>query len=80
MYLNDAEIKEELRKKGKYKKTIEKSPQSIRNPRILPDERNWLAVSEEGLERAKSIGMEERRIEKDGQEKKEFRYYISKSK
>ena len=53
MYLNDGEIKEELRKKGKYKKTIEKAHKSIRNPRILPDERNWLAASEEGLERAK---------------------------
>lgn len=52
LYLNDAEIKEELRKKGKYKKQL-KSPQPVRNPRILPDERNWLAASEEGLERAK---------------------------
>ena len=77
LYLNDAEIKEELRKKGKYKKTIEKAHSQLEIREYyqtkeigwLPQKKNW-----KGL---KSIGMEEKTIRKDGQEKKEFRYYIS---
>lgn len=77
LYLNDAEIKEELRKKGKYKKTIEKAHSQLeireyyqtKEIGCLPQKKDW-----KGL---KSIGMEEKTIRKDGQEKKEFRYYIS---
>ena len=77
LYLNDAEIKEELRKKGKYKKTIEKAHSQLEIREYyqtkeigwLPQKKDW-----KGL---KSIGMEEKTIRKDGQEKKEFRYYIS---
>lgn len=77
LYLNDAEIKEELRKKGKYKKTIEKAHSQLEIREYyqtkeigwLPQKKDWKGI--------KSIGMEEKTIRKDGQEKKEFRYYIS---
>ena len=77
LYLNDAEIKEELRKKGKYKKTIEKAHSQLEiREYYQTKEIGWLSQKKDwkGL---KSIGMEEKTIRKDGQEKKEIRYYIS---
>ena len=59
MYLNDAEIKEELRKKGKYKKTIEKAHSQLEiREYYQTKEIGWLSQKKDwkGL---KSIGMEE---------------------
>lgn len=77
LYLNDAEIKEELRKKGKYKKTIEKAHSQLEiREYYQTKEIGWL-LQKKDWKGLKSIGMEEKTIRKDGQEKKEFRYYIS---
>lgn len=77
LYLNDEKVKEELRTVGMYKKTMEKAHGQIEiREYYQTKEIRWLSQKKDwkGL---KSIGMEEKTIRKDGQEKKEFRYYIS---
>lgn len=75
--MNDAMIKEKLRKQGNYKKTIEKAHSQIEiREYYQTEEIGWLSQRKEwkGL---KSVGMEEKTLMKGGLEIKEFRYYIS---
>lgn len=77
LYMNDEEVKAELRAKGVYKKTIEKAHGQIEIREYYQTEDiKWLSQKKmwPGL---KSIGMEEKTLQKDGVEKKEIRYYIS---
>ena len=77
LYLMEEEEKVQIRKAGNYYKTIEKAHGQIEIREYyqteeigwLPQKKNW-----NGL---KSIGMEEKTIQKDGKEEKEYRYYIS---
>lgn len=77
LFLMDEEEKEKLRKKGNYKKSVEKAHGQIEKREYYQTEEiGWLGQKKEwkGL---KSIGMEEKTLEKDGKERKEYRYYIS---
>ena len=77
LFLGDDQEKEKLREKGNYKKTVEKAHGQIEiREYYQTEEIGWLSQKKEwkGL---KSIGMEEKTIQKDGKEKKEYRYYIS---
>lgn len=68
LFLNEESEKKKLRENGKYKKTVEKAHGQI-EIRWMTQKKEW-----KGL---KSIGMEEKTIQKDGIERKEYRYYIS---
>lgn len=69
--------KEELKNSGNYYRTVEKAHSQIEireyyqteDIKWLSQKKNW-----KGL---KSIGMEEKTIQKNGKEEKEYRYYIS---
>lgn len=77
LFLNEESEKKKLRENGKYKKTVEKAHGQIEiREYYQTEEIRWLAQKKEwkGL---KSIGMEEKTIQKDGIERKEYRYYIS---
>lgn len=77
LFLNEESEKKKLRENGKYKKTVEKAHGQIEiREYYQTEEIRWLAQKKEwkGL---KSIGMEEKTIQKDGIERKECRYYIS---
>ncbi len=68
LFFNEESEKKKLRENGKYKKTVEKAHGQI-EIRWMTQKKEW-----KGL---KSIGMEEKTIQKDGIERKEYRYYIS---
>lgn len=77
LFLNEESEKKKLRENRKYKKTVEKAHGQIEiREYYQTEEIGWLAQKKEwkGL---KSIGMEEKTIQKDGIERKEYRYYIS---
>lgn len=77
LFLNDEEEKKKLKQKGLYKKTREKSHGQIEIREYYhTEEIKWIACRNDwkGL---KSIGMEEKTIIKEGEKKKEYRYYIS---
>lgn len=77
LFLNEESEKKKLRENGKYKKRVEKAHGQIEiREYYQTEEIRWLAQKKEwkGL---KSIGMEEKTIQKDGIERKEYRYYIS---
>ena len=77
LFLNDEEEKKKLRQKGMYKKTIEKSHGQIEIREYYhTEEIRWIEGKKDwkGL---KSIGMEEKTIIREGEEKKEYRYYIN---
>jgi len=77
LFLNEESEKKKLRENGKYKKRVEKAHGQIEiREYYQTEEIGWLAQKKEwkGL---KSIGMEEKTIQKDGIERKEYRYYIS---
>ena len=77
LFLNDEEEKKKLKQKGLYKKTSEKSHGQIEIREYYhTEEIKWIACKNEwkGL---KSVGMEEKTILKEGEKKKEYRYYIS---
>jgi len=69
--------KEELKNSGNYYRTIEKAHNQIEireyyqteDIKWLSQKKNWKGI--------KSIGMEEKTIQKKGKEEKEYRYYIS---
>ena len=69
--------KEELKNSGNYYRTIEKAHSQIEireyyqteDIKWLSQKKNWKGI--------KSIGMEEKTIQKKGKEEKEYRYYIS---
>ncbi len=76
-YLQDEEIKEEIKKTGMYKKTKEKARGQIETREYYQTENiQWLSKKKEwkGL---KSIGVEEKTIEREKEIKKEYRYFIS---
>lgn len=77
LYMNDEEVKKELREKGAYKKTIEKAHGQIEICEYYQTEEiRWLSQKKmwKGI---KSVGMEEKTLKKDGIEKKEVRCYLS---
>lgn len=78
LYLKDEEEKQKIRDAGNYKRTIEKARSQIEiREYYQTDKIGWLSQKKEwkGL---KSIGMEEKTIRTArGEEKKEYRYYIS---
>lgn len=78
LYLRDEEEKRKMREAGNYKRTIEKARSQIEiREYYQTDKIGWLSQKKEwkGL---KSIGMEEKTIRtEEGEEKKEYRYYIS---
>lgn len=77
LYLRDGEEKTRIEKTGNYYKTIEKAHGQIEiREYYQTEEIGWLSQKKNwsGL---KSIGMEEKTIQKDGKEEKEYRYYIS---
>ena len=78
LYLKDEEEKRKIREAGNYKRTIEKARSQIEiREYYQTEEIGWLSQKKEwkGL---KSIGMEEKTIRTaSGEEKKEYRYYIS---
>lgn len=78
LYFSDGEIREELERRGCYKRTIEKARGQIEIREYYQTEKiGWLSQKKDwkGL---KSIGMERKTIRAEGKpEKKEYRYYIS---
>ena len=71
------EEKEELKKQGNYYRSIEKAHGQIEIREYYQSEEiKWLSQKKnwKGL---KSVGMEEKTIQKDGKEEKEYRFYIS---
>ena len=77
LFLKDEKEKEKLKTEGKYYRTIEKAHSQIEiREYYQTEEINWLSQRKnwKGL---KSIGMEEKTIQKDGKEEKEYRFYIS---
>lgn len=76
-YFNDNDFKKDIERKGNYKKTIEKSHGQIEvREYYQTDDIKWLA-SKSKWKNLKSIGIIEKTIKKDDNEKKEIRYYIS---
>lgn len=77
LYFSDKEVCRKIKEQGNYVRTIEKARSQIEireyyqteDIKWLSQKKNW-----KGL---KSIGMEEKTICKDGEEIKEYRYYIS---
>ncbi len=77
LFLNEESEKKKLRENGKYKKTVEKAHGQIEiREYYQTEEIRWLAQKKE-WKGFKSIGMEEKTIQKEGRERKEWRYYIS---
>ena len=77
LYLSDPEVKQALQASGQYKRTVEKARSQIEiREYYQTEEISWLICKKEwkGL---KSIGMEEKTIQKDGVETKEYRFFIS---
>lgn len=77
LFLNDGDERKKLEESGNYRKTVEKAHGQIEIREYYQTEGiNWLEQKKDwkGL---KSIGMEEKTIRKDGEERKERRYYIS---
>ena len=77
LFFCDEQEKEQLKKRGAYCKTVEKAHGQIEIREYYQTEQiGWLSQKKEwaGL---KSIGMEEKTIKREGEEKKEYRYYIS---
>ena len=71
------EEKEKLKKQGNYYRSIEKAHGQIEIREYYQSEEiKWLSQKKnwKGL---KSVGMEEKTIQKDGKEEKEYRFYIS---
>lgn len=77
LYFSDKEVCRKIKEDGNYMRTVEKARSQIEireyyqteDIKWLTQKKNW-----KGL---KSIGMEEKTIQKDGKEIKEYRYYIS---
>ena len=77
LFFCDEQEKEQLKQRGTYCKTIEKAHGQTEIREYYQTERiGWLSQKKE-WEGLKSIGMEEKTIQRDGKEKKEYRYYIS---
>ena len=77
LFFCDEQEKEPLKQRGTYCKTIEKAHGQTEIREYYQTERiGWLSQKKE-WEGLKSIGMEEKTIQRDGKEKKEYRYYIS---
>ena len=77
LYLTDPEVKKLLRESGCYKRTVEKARSQIEIREYYQTENiAWLDRKKDwkGL---KSVGMEEKTIQKDGLETKEYRFFIS---
>ncbi len=76
-FLRDEVEKKKIKELGNYYKTVEKAHGQIEireyyqseDIKWLPNKKKWKSL--------KSIGMEEKTIIKDDEEKKEYRYYIS---
>ena len=77
LFLNNEEEKKKLRQKGMYKKTIEKSHGQIEIREYYHTEEIKWIESKKDWKGLKSIGMEEKTIIREGEKKKEYRYYIS---
>ena len=76
-YFEKEEFLREIRKSGNYKRTEEKAHGQIEiREYYQTEDLHWLSRKKEwkGL---KSIGMEKKRIEKDGRKTYEYRYFIS---
>ena len=77
LFFCDEQEKEQLKQRGTYCKTIENAHGQTEIREYYQTERiGWLSQKKE-WEGLKSIGMEEKTIQRDGKEKKEYRYYIS---
>ena len=77
LYLTDPEVKKLLRETGRYKRTAEKARGQIEiREYYQTQDITWLDRKKDwnGL---KSVGMEEKTIQKDGFETKEYRFFIS---
>lgn len=77
LFLMDEKEKEKLKYEGKYFCTIEKAHGQIEIREYYQSEEiKWLSQKKnwKGL---KSIGMEEKTIQREGKEEKEYRFYIS---
>ena len=77
VYFSDEEEKETIKKQGGYKRTIEKAHGQIEIREYYQKENiRWIGKKKDwkGL---KSIGMEEKTIQSEERERKEYRYYIS---
>ncbi len=77
LFLMDEHEKEKLRKRGSYKRTIEKAHRQTEIREYYETEKIAWLMPKKGWKGLKSIGMEEKTIWKEGKEKKEYRYYIS---
>lgn len=76
-YFGDEEFREQIKKEGNYKEICEKAHGQIeRREYYQTEDIKWLPQWKEwkGL---KSIGMERKTIEKEGEKKTEYRYFIS---
>ena len=77
LYLTDPEVKKLLRETGRYKRTAEKARGQMEIREYYQAENIawlWCKKDWKGL---KSVGMEEKTIQKDGFETKEYRFFIS---
>ena len=77
LFFTEKEIHEKIKEHGNYWRTIEKAHGQIEireyyqteDIKWLSQKKNWKGI--------KSIGMEKKTIQKEGNEEKEYRYYIS---
>lgn len=77
VYFNDAEIRQDMRMKKDYRCTVEKAHGQIEKREYYQTEDiGWLGKKKE-WKGIKSIGMEEKTIQDEKGERKEYRYYIS---
>lgn len=77
LYLKDEEEKETIRRRGSYRRTIEKARSQIEiREYYQTEEIGWLS-QKKAWKGIKSIGMEEKTIQNEEGERKEYRYYIS---
>ena len=77
VYFSDEEEKETITKQGGYKRSIEKAHGQIEIREYYQTENiRWFGKKKDWKE-LKSIGMEEKTIQSEEGERKEYRYYIS---
>lgn len=76
-YFDDNDFRNDIKKEGNYKRTIEKSHGQIEiREYYQTKDIKWLA-NKEKWKKIKSIGIVEKTVRKDDKETKEIRYYIS---
>lgn len=77
LFFEDEEEKQKLREQGNYKKTVEKAHSQVEIREYYQTKAIGWCIQKKEWKGLRSIGMEEKTIQKNGKEKKEYRYYIS---